>query len=52
MDGLFEQGQKLSHPTFGTGLVKELISYDKMAVLFEAGMKVLVRGRSGKVSGR
>ena len=46
LDGLFEEGDKVIHRTFGPGIVKELISSDKMQVLFEGGMKVLVRGSS------
>jgi len=48
MDGLFDQGQKVAHPTFGTGVVQRLISHDKMEVLFEDGPRVLVRGGSSK----
>jgi len=48
LDGLFEAGDKVVHRTFGTGIVKELISSDKMSVLFETGTKVLVRGISRK----
>jgi hypothetical protein len=44
MDGLFEEGQKLAHRTFGTGIVRTLVSHDKMEVLFEDGIKLLVRG--------
>jgi hypothetical protein len=46
LDGQFEEGQKVVHRTFGTGVVKRLISGDKMEVLFEEGPKVLVRGRA------
>ncbi|MDD5204735.1 MAG: hypothetical protein PHS17_04905 [Desulfobacterales bacterium] len=46
LDGLFEEGDKVLHRTFGPGIVKELISSDKMQVLFEGGMRVLVRGNS------
>jgi len=48
MDGLFETGDKVIHRTFGTGIVMELISSDKMNVLFETGIKLLVRGVSRK----
>jgi hypothetical protein len=46
LDGLFEQGDKVIHRTFGPGIVKALVSSDKMEVLFEGGMKMLVRGRA------
>jgi hypothetical protein len=46
LDGLFEEGEKVIHSTFGPGIVKELVSSDKMQVLFEGGMKLLVRGNS------
>lgn len=46
MNGLFDEGQKVAHSTFGTGIVQRLISSDKMEVLFEAGIKVLIRGSS------
>lgn len=51
LDGLFDQGQKVAHPTFGTGIVQRLISHDKMEVLFEGGTKLLIRGSSWKTSG-
>lgn len=46
MDGLFEEGQKMAHHAFGTGIVKRLIAHDKMEVLFEGGIKLLIRGGS------
>jgi hypothetical protein len=46
LDGHFEEGDKVVHRTFGPGIVKALISSDKMQVLFEGDMKLLVRGSS------
>ena len=50
LDGLYEAGQKLDHRTFGLGMVKNMIEPNKMEVLFEEGMKVLIRGDNGKTS--
>jgi hypothetical protein len=44
LNGTYEAGDRLDHPVFGPGLVRRLISSDKMEVLFEEGAKVLVRG--------
>lgn len=51
LDGLYEAGQKLDHRTFGLGMVKNIISPNKMEVLFEDGMKMLIRGEALKTSG-
>ena len=44
MDGKFEAGSIISHPTFGPGKVLEIRSGGKMEVGFEAGSKQLVCG--------
>ncbi|MFZ7113302.1 MAG: hypothetical protein ACOWYE_16595 [Desulfatiglandales bacterium] len=44
MDGVFGVGDKLDHAVFGVGFVKKLMGPKKMEVLFEDGIKVLVRG--------
>ena len=44
MDGVFDVGDKLDHAVFGIGFVKKLIGPKKMEVLFEDGIKLLVRG--------
>jgi hypothetical protein len=44
MEGVYETGDKVDHSVFGLGVVRKLISPDKMEVLFEEGAKVLVRG--------
>ncbi len=44
LEGCFEAGEKVDHRTFGLGIIKRLIPPDKMEVLFEQGLKVLVRG--------
>jgi hypothetical protein len=44
LDGHYEEGEKLDHSAFGMGLVKKLISPDKMEVLFEGELKVMIRG--------
>lgn len=43
LDGHFETGEKVDHPTFGMGVVKRTFSSDKMDVLFQGGIKLLVR---------
>ncbi|MEW6667295.1 MAG: hypothetical protein AB1512_18990 [Thermodesulfobacteriota bacterium] len=48
MDGHYEEGDKLDHPVFGLGIVKRLIGPDRMEVLFEEGVKLLVRGSARK----
>jgi ribosomal protein L44E len=50
LDGSYEAGEKVDHPVFGTGMVRKLISPDKMEVLFEQGGKLLVRGNARKTS--
>jgi Fe-S oxidoreductase len=42
-DGCFGVGEKLTHATFGVGLVKKLLFPNKMEVLFKDGTKLLVR---------
>jgi hypothetical protein len=50
LDGLYKMGQKLDHRTFGLGMVKNMIAPNKMEVLFEDGMKMLIRGEALKIS--
>jgi hypothetical protein len=45
-DGLFGEGEKVDHSTFGQGLVVKLISPNKMEVIFEEGSKFMIRGNS------
>lgn len=44
LDGLYEEGEKVEHRSFGLGMVKKLIAPDKMEVLFEDELKVMIRG--------
>jgi hypothetical protein len=44
--GLFEAGEKVDHPMFGPGVVRRLISPNKMEVVFEEEVKVMIRGES------
>lgn len=44
LDGLYEEGEKVDHRSFGLGMVKKLISPDKMEVLFEDELKIMIRG--------
>lgn len=46
LEGAFEEGDKVDHGTFGMGLVRKLIRPKKMEVLFEEGIKILVRSPS------
>ena len=48
MDDHFAVGDKLNHRTFGLGLVLKDVSSVKMEVLFEGGIKLLVRGGTTK----
>jgi hypothetical protein len=41
MDQAFRQGEALNHPTFGLGLVMEVVPPNKINVLFEGGRKLL-----------
>jgi hypothetical protein len=43
LDGHYEEGEKVDHSAFGLGMVKRLISPDKMEVLFEEELKVMIR---------
>ncbi|RJR39562.1 MAG: hypothetical protein C4576_21700 [Desulfobacteraceae bacterium] len=43
LDGHYEEGEKVDHSSFGLGMVKRLISPDKMEVLFEEELKVMIR---------
>ncbi len=44
----FLVGQVVQHPTFGLGLVEEMRSPTKMAVLFRDGEKILVHAMGSK----
>jgi hypothetical protein len=44
LTGLFDDGDKIDHGTFGMGVVNKLIKPNKMEVLFEEGTKILIRG--------
>ncbi len=44
IDGHYEEGEKVDHRSFGMGMVKKLIHPDKMEVLFEEELKVMIRG--------
>lgn len=41
----FDDGDVLSHPTFGIGLVTRVLGDGKVEVMFQAGSKVLVHAR-------
>ncbi len=40
--GAFSAGDKLSHPTFGEGIVQKLIYPNKMEIIFRNDLKILV----------
>lgn len=42
--GLFLLGDKISHPTFGEGIVGKLIYPNKIEVIFRGDLKVLIYG--------
>jgi hypothetical protein len=42
--GIFGLGDKLSHPTFGDGIVGKLIYPNKLEVIFRNDVKVLIYG--------
>ncbi len=42
--GQFNLGDKLSHPTFGDGIVGKLIYPNKLEVIFRTDVKVLIHG--------
>ncbi len=44
MKGQFVLGDKLSHPTFGDGIVGKLIYPNKLEVIFRTDVKVLIHG--------
>lgn len=41
MNAAFQPGDVLSHPSFGTGIVKQVLKPNKMNVLFKDGIKLL-----------
>jgi hypothetical protein len=44
LQGIFEEGDKIDHPKFGAGWVKRRFGENKMEVLFQEEMKILVCG--------
>ncbi|MBN1105415.1 MAG: hypothetical protein JXL84_18530 [Deltaproteobacteria bacterium] len=52
LGGSFEAGEKVDHPMFGPGVVRRLISPNKMEVVFEEEVKVMIRGESPDTSAR
>ena len=46
----FEVGERVDHPTFGTGTV-ELVDGAKVTVFFAVGRKVLVHAKAGQATG-
>lgn len=42
----FKPGDKISHPTFGNGLVDRFSNPGKIWVIFEGGEKLLIHGRT------
>ncbi|MBL7715316.1 MAG: hypothetical protein JNL01_07580 [Bdellovibrionales bacterium] len=40
----FQLGEKLKHPSFGEGIVSKLMHPNKIEVLFEMDLKVLIHG--------
>jgi len=42
----FQQGDRLSHPTFGEGIVQKLIFPNKIEVLFRSDVKTLIHAAS------
>jgi hypothetical protein len=51
IDGHFDVGDKISHRIFGPGMVIQDASSIKMEVLFEGGIKLMVRGGTTKPLG-
>lgn len=45
MTETFQSEEILQHGSFGKGIVREVLPGDKIEVLFEAGVKILVHGR-------
>lgn len=45
MSETFSVNDILEHPHFGTGVVRGVVSGDKIEVLFESGTKILAQGR-------
>ena len=42
MDGVFKKGDLLMHALFGLGIVRKVVSVQRMQVLFSAGEKLMV----------
>ena len=47
---LFEVGQRIEHPSFGTGVI-ELAEPGKITVFFASGRRVLVQAKTGPAGG-
>jgi hypothetical protein len=45
MSESYKPGEFLTHPTFGTGRVSEILGVEKIEVVFEEGRKVLLANR-------
>lgn len=45
MAGEFSEGSLIDHPTFGKGVVDEIVDHNKIKVIFEEGAKVLIHKR-------
>lgn len=46
MSAEFIEGALIEHPTFGKGVVEELVDHNKIKVIFEEGAKILIHKRS------
>ena len=46
MTSEFAIGDLIQHPTFGKGIVQELINHNKIKIVFESGEKILIHTRS------
>lgn len=43
MDGEFDAGDLIEHPTFGKGVVEQIVDGKKIRTLFETGHKMLIQ---------
>jgi hypothetical protein len=43
---IFHLGDMIDHPTFGRGVVDEIVDNDKIAVMFQADIKTLVHNKN------
>ena len=46
MTGEFSEGNLIDHPTFGLGVVEEIVDQNKIKVTFEEGAKILIHKRT------